>query len=169
MFIFNNQPLSPDSAFTDPATCVQYPANWLRLASPEERAAIGITEVPDEPYYDQRFYWEPELPKDHTQLVEQWVQQTRTTANTLLAPTDWQVIREADNGTTMPEDVKASRQEIRSSAGVKIAAIEASADTAELATYLTSSEYSQWQPIEMPNVEEVLTFSGGSTTAGFGL
>ena len=167
MFIFNNQPLSPDSAFTDPATGVQYPANWLRLASPEERAAIGITEVPDPVPYDQRFYWGPELPKDHTQLVEQWVQQTRTTANTLLAPTDWQVIREADNGTTMPEDVKASRQEIRSSAGLKIAAIEASADTAELATYLPSSEYSQWQPIEMPNVEEMLTFSGGSTTSAF--
>ena len=46
-------------------------------------------------------------------------------------------------------------------------AIEASVDTAELATYLTSSEYSQWQPIEMPNVEEVLTFSGGSTTSAF--
>ena len=167
MFTFNGHPLSPDSAFTDPTTGVQYPANWLRLASPEERAAIGITEEPDPVSFDQRFYWGPELPKDHTQLVEQWTQQTRTTANTLLAPTDWQVIREADNGTTMPDDVKASRQEIRSLAGVKIVAIGASADTAELATYLTSSEYSQWQSVETPTAEEVLTFSGGSTTSAF--
>ncbi len=167
MFLFNGQSISPDSAFVDPETGVQYPANFLRLASPEERAAIGITEVPDPVPYDQRFYWGPELPKDHSQLVEQWTQQTRTTANTLLAPTDWQVIREADNGTTMPEDVKAYRQEIRSLSGLKIAAIEASADTAELVTYLTSSEYSQWQAVEILTVEEVITFSNGVTSAGF--
>ena len=170
MFIFNNQPLSPDSAFTDPATGVQYPANWLRLSSPAERAAIGITEVPDEPYYDQRFYWGPELPKDHTQLVEQWVSQTRTTANTLLAPTDWQVIREADNGKLMSAETKADRQFIREAAGSKITAINATTTTAELAAYITSNDYSNWNPAPGPApVDGVVTFSGGSTSAGFGL
>ena len=170
MFIFNNQPLSPDSAFTDPATGTQYPANWLRLASPEERAAIGITEVPDEPYYDQRFYWGPELPKDHTQLVEQWVSQTRTTANTLLAPTDWQVIREADNGKLMSAETKADRQFIREAAGSKIAAINATTTTAELAAYITSNDYSTWNPVPKPTADDgVVSFSNGVTTAGFGL
>ena len=171
MFIFNNHPLSPDSAFTDPATGVQYPANWLRLASPEERAAIGITEVPDPaPSWDQRFYWGPELPKDHTQLVEQWVSQTRTTANTLLAPTDWQVIREADNGKLMSAETKADRQRIRDAAGSKITAINATTSTAELAAYITSNDYSNWNPAPGPApVDGVVTFSGGSTSAGFGL
>ena len=168
MFIFNNQPLSPDSAFTDPATGTQYPANWLRLASPEERAAIGITEVPDEPYYDQRFYWGPELPKDHTQLVEQWVSQTRTTANTLLAPTDWQVIREADNGKLMSAETKADRQFIREAAGSKIASINATTTTAELAAYITSNDYSNWNPVLEPVTDDrVEFFSNGSVTAGF--
>jgi hypothetical protein len=45
MFIFDGKPLSPDVAFTDPATGVQYPANWLRLSTLEEKEAIGITEV----------------------------------------------------------------------------------------------------------------------------
>ena len=170
MFIFNNQPLSPDSAFTDPKTGIQYPANWLRLASPEERAAIGITEVPDPAPYDQLFYWSPELPKDHTQLVEQWVSQTRTTANTLLAPTDWQVIREADNGKLMSAETKADRQRIREAAGSKITAINATTTTAELAAYITSNDYSNWNPAPDPApVDGVVSFSNGSTSAGFGL
>ena len=168
MFIFNNQPLSPDSAFTDPKTGIQYPANWLRLASPEERAAIGITEVPDPAPYDQRFYWSPDLPKDHSQLVEQWISTTRTTANTLLAPTDWQVIREADNGKLMSAETKADRQRIRDAAGSKITAINATTTTAELAAYITSNDYSNWSPVPEPTVtDRLVSFSNGSTSSGF--
>jgi hypothetical protein len=168
MFIFNGHPLSPDSAFTDPTTGVQYPANWLRLASPEERAAIGITEESDPAPYDQRFYWGPELPKDHTQLVEQWIAQTRTTANTLLAPTDWQVIREADNGKPMSAEIKADRERIRTAAGGKITAINATTTTAELAAYITSNAYSDWNFIPEPApTDGVVLFSNGSTSAGF--
>jgi len=96
MFILDSKPLALDRAFTHNG--VQYPANWLRLASPAEREAIGITEAPDPEPYDQRFYWNPDLPKDHTQLVEQWVGQTKTTAGTLLAPTDWMITRSAEPG-----------------------------------------------------------------------
>jgi len=168
MFIFNGHPLSPDSAFTDPATGTQYPANFLRLSSPAERAAIGITEELDPAWYDQRFYFGPELPKDHTQLVEQWVAQTRTTANTLLAPTDWQVIREADNGKPMGAGVKAERERIRTAAGGKITAINATTTTAELAAYITSNAYSDWNPIPEPApTDGVVLFSNGSTSAGF--
>lgn len=144
MFIFHGQPLSPDVAFTDPETGVQYPANWLRLASPEEREAIGITEVPDPEPYDQRFYWGPGLPKDHGQLVEQWTAQTRTTAGTLLQPTDWMVIREADNGTATPTDIKEWRQSIREATGAKNTAIEATINTDELAAYITGTDYPIW-------------------------
>ena len=142
MFILNGKPLSPDVAFTTGG--IQYPANWLRLATPEERAAIGITEEPDPAPYDQRFYWGPDLPKDHTQLVEQWVAQTRTTAGTLLVPSDWMVIRESDNGVLVPDEVKARRQEIRDFSGTKVAAIEATTTTDELAAYITSADYSTW-------------------------
>jgi hypothetical protein len=148
MFILNGQPLSPDNAFT--ANGIQYPANWLRLASPAERAAIGITEEPDPAPYDQRFYWGPGLPKDHGQLAEQWTGQTRTTANTLLAPTDWQVIREADNGKAMDAATKAERQRIREAAGTKVTAIKATATTDELAAYIISPEYCNWDAAETP-------------------
>ena len=34
-----------------------YPANWLRLSTAEEKTAIGIVEVADPKIYDNRFYW----------------------------------------------------------------------------------------------------------------
>ena len=174
MFIFHGKPLSPDRAFVDPDTGIQYPANVLRLSSPEERAAIGITEEPDPAPYDQRFYWNPDLPKDHTQLVEQWTQQTRTTAGTLLAPTDWVIIRQADNGDPANPELKELREEIRLACGVKIEAIKATTTTAELAAYITGAEYPVW-PSDSPNPpvppEPVTTdrvvFSSNGTTTGF--
>lgn len=169
MFLLNGVTLPIDAGFIDPATGIQYPANWLRLASPEDRAAIGITEAPDPTWYDQRFYWSPELPKDHGQLVEQWTTQTRTTANTLLAPTDWQVIREADNGKPMDAATKAERQRIRDVAGTKVAAINATTTTEELAAYITSAAYSSWSaPEPAPDAEAPVTFSSNGTTTAFG-
>jgi hypothetical protein len=169
MFILNGKPLSPDVAFTTGG--IQYPANFLRLSSPEERAAIGITEQADPPVWDQRFAWGYSedgqlIWKDHAQLMEQWVAQTRTTAGTLLAPTDWMVIREADNGVLVPDEVKARRQDIRLASGEKNAAIEATTDTAELAAYITGTEYPVW-PSDSPAPVGGLEFASNGTTTGF--
>ena len=169
MFILDGKPLSPDVAFTTGG--IQYPANFLRLSSPEERAAIGITEQADPPVWDQRFAWGYSedgqlIWKDHAQLVEQWVAQTRTTAGTLLVPTDWMVIREADNGVLVPDEVKARRQDIRLASGEKNAAIEATTDTAELAAYITGTEYPVW-PSDSPAPVGGLEFASNGTTTGF--
>jgi len=61
MFLLDNKPLGLDTPFTHAE--IQYPSNWVRLASPEERAAIGITEVADPVAHDGRFYWAPGVPK----------------------------------------------------------------------------------------------------------
>jgi hypothetical protein len=128
---------------------ISYPANWLRLSTQLDRDRLGIVWVPDPEPYDQRFYWGYDaegqlIPKDHAQLVEQWTQQTRHTANTLLAPTDWIIIREADNGKPADPALKQWREDIRLATGVKVTAIEATADTAELAAYVTGTEYPVW-------------------------
>ena len=54
MFMLNNNPLPVGRAFVHDG--IQYPANWLRLASAAEKAAIGITEVADPVRADDRFY-----------------------------------------------------------------------------------------------------------------
>ena len=171
MFLLDGKPLSPDVAFTHAG--IQYPANWLRLASPDEREAIGIIEVPDPAPYDQRFYWGPGLPKDHTQLVEQWVAQTRTTANTLLAPTDWVIIREADNGKVADPVLKTWREDIRLATGVKVGVIRDTLDTDDLAAYITGANYPVWpadpyapQP-PAPEGDDTVFFSSNSTSSGF--
>jgi hypothetical protein len=128
---------------------INYPANWLRLSTELDRDRLGIVWInPPEPY-DERFYWgrteDGELiPKDHGQLVDQWVAQTRTTANTLLAPTDWIIIREADNGKAADPVLKTWREEVRLAAGSKIFEINQTADTPALAAYLTGPDYPAW-------------------------
>lgn len=139
--------ISPDVAFT--LNEIQYPANFLRLSTEEEKQALGIVWVDPGPSWDQRFYWGYDqdgalIPKDHAQLVEQWKQQTRTTAGTLLAPSDWLVIRETDNGTAVPTDWRTWREAIRQATGDKVTAIEQTADTAALATYITGADYTAW-------------------------
>lgn len=167
MFLLNGQPLSPDSPFSTPdGTC--YPANWIRLSTPEERAAIGITEVPDPRFYDQRFYWGYDaednlIPKDHTQLVEQWTGQTAATANTLLSPSDWQLVRQVDNGTPADTNLKNWRQDIRLSCNEKITKIKATTSTDELATYVTGGEYFIWPQLNPPQSENLLDGSSSDT------
>ena len=164
MFVLNGNPLPLDVAFEANGTL--FPANWLRLATPDERSAVGISEVPDPPYpyYDQRFYWGYTvsgtlIPKDHDQLVTLWVDTTRQTANTILSPSDWTIVREVDNGTPVSSGLKVWRQDIRYFCEDKVATIRVTPDTPSLADYITyvspsggaPSDYSYWPPYPPPS------------------
>jgi len=147
-----------------------FPANWLRLSSPQDRVDVGITEVPDPPSYDQRFYWGYTasgtlIPKDHTGLVETWTSQTRQTANTLLSPSDWVIIREYDNGTVPSSGVKEWRQSIRLSCESKVVQIKETTTTDELASYITGSGYPYWPPQTVPPSIVVTEASGSVGTS----
>ena len=146
--------IAPDVAFT--LNDIQYPANFLRLASEEDKAALGIVWVDPGPTWDQRFYWGYDqdgnlIPKDHTQLVEQWAQQTRHTANTLLTPTDWMIIREADNGIPADATIRTWREMVRLASGSKVFEIEATTTTDGLAAYITGPDYPAWP--EFPSTD----------------
>ena len=156
MFILNGQPLSPDVAFTHDG--IQYPNNWLRLASPEERAAIGITEEPDPIPVDQRFYWDTGIPKDHAQLVEQWVSQVKQTAGSLLSSSDWYITRASETGVAAPQSVLDRRSELRALSNQKEAFLEATATTDELAAYVTGPEFNVWE--EQPVVDDTIVVDG---------
>jgi len=175
MLKLDNKPLSYDRAFTHDG--IQYPANWLRLSSLEERNAIGIVEVADAPWYDQRFYWGVGNPKDLDQLKEQWTSQVKSTAGSMLAQSDWYIVRRADNGVEVPEEVSARRVEIRSFSEVKEGVIAACETVDELATYLTSQEFYAWEPLPEPEPEpepepiieppaetDTIVFSSGTTS-----
>jgi len=58
MFQLNGKPVNIDAPFVS-ANGTKYP----NLRNPEIRQSLGVVEVEDEPYYDQRFYWGVGNPK----------------------------------------------------------------------------------------------------------
>lgn len=153
MYLLDGKPISPDSPFSHNG--VVYPANWIRLSTQEELASIGITEVQDPPPYDGRFYFGYDdqgnlIPRDHTQLVEEWSNETKRAAYGILLPTDWHFIREVDDGTPVDAAIKTWRESVRTACVDKINSIQATTTTPELAAYVTSAAYAVWPLQEQP-------------------
>lgn len=143
MFILNGKSLSPDSPFTTPDG-TQYPANWLRLATIEQKEAIGITEEPDQIPHDQRYFWGYDqegnlIPKDLEQLKTQHIHQTKETANTLLTPTDWYITRKFERSIEVPENIVDYRATVLQVSNQREALIEAVVTVEELKNLYESS------------------------------
>ena len=130
MLKLDNKPLSYDRAFTHDG--IQYPANWLRLSSLEERNALGIVEVADAPSYDQRFYWGVGNPKDLDELKTNWSNQQNITAGTLLHDSDWRVVKASETNTEVPAEWTAYRSAVRTACNARQAEIEATTTVEEL-------------------------------------
>jgi hypothetical protein len=131
MFMLNNKPLAIDTPFTHEG--IQYPANWLRLTSLEEKEAIGITEVADPARYDDRYYWGVDNPKDLDQCKANLTTQIKATAGSMLAPTDWKVIRATETGIPLDADTLTARANIRAASNTNEAAVAACTTVDELA------------------------------------
>lgn len=131
MFMLNNAPLPLDTPFTH--NDVQYPANWLRLTTLAEKEAIGITEAADPVAYDDRYYWGPDNPKDLDQCKANLTAQIKQTAGSLLAPTDWKIIRASETSTTVDAETLAARAAIRAASNTNEAAVAACTTVDELA------------------------------------
>ena len=119
---------------------VQYPANWLRLSTAQDRAELGIVWEAEGSSWNQKFYWGYDadgnlLPKAYTDLKTLWIAKTKETANKLLQPSDWRVIKAKERGSTMNADWKTWRQTIRTECGTMITAIEATADVGDTAPH----------------------------------
>lgn len=125
MLKLGDKPLAYDRAFTDPKTGIQYPANWLRMASLSEKQAIGIVEVADPPRYDKRFYWGIGNPKDLDGLKSLWSKKQDEIAASLLAPSDWRVIKAKETGSNVPSAWKTYRAAVRTSCNARQAEVTA--------------------------------------------
>ena len=142
-FLLNGQPLGVDRPFTD-ADGTQYPANWLRLASADDKAAIGITEVADPERFDERFYWgvgNPKALEDDGEiqgLKSLWIAEQKAIAASMLAPTDWYVTRKAETDVAIPSAVSTRRAAIRTTCGTRESEINACDTTDALAALLTN-------------------------------
>ncbi len=162
-FKLNGKPLAVDVAFTH--NDIQYPANWLRLSTAEEKTAIGITEVEDPKVYDSRFYYgdgsakalddvnakdeEGNLLKDENgeQVVILGVKSVlkakeKEIAKSLLNTYDWQVVRKAEKGTELDANVATYRDAIRTAYTTRKTEITNCANTAALVNLYGSTEQS---------------------------
>ena len=129
---------------------IQYPANWIRLATEEDKSAIGMTWEADAVRASDRFYWDGNInnPKaledklevdqdgnpmyvkvlgtvngqpamvDSTErlvtkgLKSNFISQIKYTAGTILAQTDWMVIRKAERNVDIPSSVATYRASV---------------------------------------------------------
>ena len=123
------QPL--DRAFTH--NNIQYPRNWLRHASADEREAIGLTWIDDdrprvdEKYYNvrgRRGYWTT-TPKDVDGLKVEQIAAIKRVAANKLSGSDWMVVRAAEGGTAVPADWADWRVAVRAASNDAEAAVEA--------------------------------------------
>jgi len=160
-FKLNGNPLPVDVAFSH--NDINYPANWLRLSTAQEKKDLGITEVDDPKTYDSRFYWGDGTAKalddsdakdkdgnlikdeDGNQIVNQGVKsvlkaQEKEIAKSLLNQYDWQVVRKAEKGTALDSAVVTYRDGIRTAYTTRKTEITNCKDTAALVTLYGSKE-----------------------------
>ena len=101
-----------DGRVVDSSTSFEYPAGvlrppgWIANLSASEKTALGITD------WTPPAYVEP-----HHTLAEQKanaIDNAKRTANNLLTPTDWMVIRKAETSEEVPADWETFRTLVRS-------------------------------------------------------
>jgi hypothetical protein len=125
-FKLGNKTIQLDTPFTH--NDIQYPANWIRLATEENKSAIGLVWEADAVRADDRFYWDgninnPKALEDVTETVDEkdyttkglksnFISQVKTTAGSILAQTDWMVIRKAERNVDIPSSVATYRASI---------------------------------------------------------
>ena len=151
-FLLDGNPLAVDVPFT--YGDVHYPANWLRLSTADEKTALGITEVADDPVYDGRFYNGDGSAKalaDTTETVDGVEYTTlgvksvlkldeKATAGSLLARYDWYVVRKAEKSTAIPTAISTYRDGVRTACNTRETEIDACSDTAALVTLYETKE-----------------------------
>jgi hypothetical protein len=160
-FLLDGNPLAVDVPFT--VGDINYPANWLRLSTAQEKKDLGITEVADAPTFDSRFYWgdgsaktltdtnevdengDLVLDENGNQLVTLGVKsvlkaQEKVSAGSLLAKYDWYVIRKAETSKAIPTAIKTYRTAVRTACLTRETEIDNCADTAALVTLYSNKE-----------------------------
>ena len=176
----NNKTIPIDRGFTHNE--IQYPRNWIRLSTQEDKAAIGMVWEDDPVRASDVYYWNGELdnPKaledvdavdeDGNPVWEQeldnsdpenpvmvdtdvqvvthglkhtMINQVKHTAGTMLAQTDWYVVRKAERDVAIPEDVVAERSHVVAESERLEVAIAACADVEALIEVMNNQNWGE--------------------------
>ena len=132
-FKLGTQTIQLDTPFTH--NDIQYPANWIRLATEEDKAAIGLVWEADPVRADDRFYWNGDVnnPKDIDQVKAMLIAQSKATAGSMLSQSDWKIIRATETGVAASAETLAERAAIRTASNDNETAINACTSVDQLA------------------------------------
>ena len=140
MFILSGKPLALDAPFEHEG--IKYPSNWLRLASEKEKAKLGVIEIVEQPRPDDRFYYVSSnddgsytaIPRELDVLKASMVAQVKTDAGSVLALTDWKVIRAKEVDAAVDQETLDHRAAVRERSNTYEAQINACTSVEELAS-----------------------------------
>ena len=167
MWKYNGRTISVGKAWVDD-NGIQHPANWHIWSATEKAAAGVVEIIEDTPPDSRLYNWsmdsdgkinstakslaninevdangDPLLDEDGNQVVTHGVkynlkQEVKSQQGSLLSQTDWCIVRKADKGTVIPNNIQTWRDAIRTKATEMETAIDNAADTdAVAALFLT--------------------------------
>ena len=173
MWKYNGRTIRTGKGWTDD-NGVQHPANWHVWSATEKAAAGLTEVVEETPPDSRLYDWsqnsdgtitktaknlndvnavdensDPILDDDGNQVINRGVkwnlkQAVKEQQGSLLAQTDWAVVRKADKGTEIPSNIQTYRDAIRTKATEMETAIDNAADTDAVAalfvTYTTNED-----------------------------
>ena len=147
------------TAFKHPTTGIQYPRNWLNLASDSEKTSVGFIEVTysgshkDGEYYDNAesapvynasagtvVITKSATAKNLASLKASKKEDASKNAYSLLQSTDWYVVRKEEIGTAIPSNVTAYRTATRLVCNSLKTAIDSASDVAAVAALYTNAD-----------------------------
>ena len=168
-----NRVFKVPTAFKHPTTGMQYPRNWISLATDSERAAIGLIEVTySGSYGDSDYYTNSEsspvydssagtvvitkskTAKDLTTLKTNKTKSIEDSANSSMSGTDWYVTRKSETSTAIPSTVTAYRTAVRLVCNSTKTALGNASDLAGVIAIYTSGD----------GVDSAISVDGSSTS-----
>jgi hypothetical protein len=149
MWQYRGRTIRTGKAWTDD-NGVQHPANW-HVWSAAEKTAVGLVEIVEETPPDSRLYnWSQNSDGTITKTAKslddtgsgddivrgvKWnlKQEVKNQQASLLAQTDWAIVRKTDNNTAVPANIQTWRDAIRTKATEMETAIDGAVDTEAMA------------------------------------
>ena len=154
MWKLNNKVIKEGKAWTDD-NGVQHPANW-NIWSDEEKQSAGLTyEEPVDNSFDNRFYWSKGVERSLTDILvtdengekvidpmtgeqmvqvglkNQYIAQTKQTAQDRLSKTDWVIVRNVEKSEAIPDEITTYRDSIRTACNTIETAINNASNMSE--------------------------------------
>ena len=147
------------TAFKHPTTGIQYPRNWITLATDSEKTAIGLIEITySGSYKDGNYYNNSEsapvynsgagtvvitkssTAKNLANLKTNKKEEASNNAYSNLSQTDWYVTRKSENNTAIPSQITAYRTATRLVCNSLKTAIDSASDVDAVAALYNNAD-----------------------------